>query len=141
LGRRNVDIVRSGKVVIQGRPEKTKPVLENFKNSLSSDRPVFIRLRLQKGKDQILFPKVDCPFYMELLGHLGQFRNTFLFQFRKIHKNLSPIRINLKQERRTDSYRSGTNAVPLSQNNDGKRLKDFYPLLRRTFPSRVFCPE
>jgi hypothetical protein len=82
-------------------------------------------LRLQKGKDQILFPKVDCPFYMELLGHLGQFRNTFLFQFRKIHKNLSPIRINLKQERRTDRYRSGTNAVPLSKKHKVKTPKGF----------------
>ena len=89
LRRRHIDIVRPGQVVVARRSQKPESVRQDLQRTHAVNRPVFLDLGLQQGKNQFLLAHTGCPFDFELLRHLGQLTDFHFLQFTDIHKNHS----------------------------------------------------
>src|SRR5689334_12136954 len=57
LGRRNVDVIRTGQVVVVGRSKESIPVGQDFEHAFCEDVPFFFALGLQDLEDKVLFAK------------------------------------------------------------------------------------
>ena len=81
LGRRHVDVVRSGQVVVVGRAEEAVAVGENLKDSLGEDVAFFFALRLEDLEDKILLAKAAGPWNFKGTRDAAQFSDVLFFQF------------------------------------------------------------
>ncbi len=73
LGRGDVDVVRPGQVVVVGRPQKSVSLGEDLEHPFGEDQPVFFRLGLQDGENQVLFAHLAGFRDIVFFGDLGEF--------------------------------------------------------------------
>ena len=88
LGRRNVDIVRPGKIVVVGRAKESVAVGQDFEHTFGEDVSFFFALRLQDLEDKVLLAKPAGAGKLERAGDAGQFCDVFFFQFSDGHDHL-----------------------------------------------------
>src|ERR1700686_5293797 len=77
LRRRNVDVVRAGKVVVFRRAEKTESVGETFEDAFRKDQTIFLRLSAENLEDQLLFAHAAGAGNIQFLGDLGEVGDVF----------------------------------------------------------------
>ena len=85
LGRRDIDVVGTGKVIVVGRPQKTKAIGQHLKHAAAPVLAVFLGLTasgLQNGEDQFLLAHGAVFFNPVILGELGQLGDFHQFKFR-----------------------------------------------------------
>src|SRR5258708_31135151 len=85
MGGRNINIVRTGKVVIVRRAQEAVAIGQNLQHSLSKDMPFLLALGLQDLEDQVLLAQAAGAGKIEGTGDLGEFGYVFLFEFRDCH--------------------------------------------------------
>ena len=88
LRRRNVDVVRTGEIVVIGRAKKAVAVGENLKNSLGKDVTFFFALRLKDLEDEILLAKAAGTRDFQGTRNTAQFGYVLFFQFSDGHVHL-----------------------------------------------------
>ena len=81
LGRRYIDVVGAGQIIVVRRPQESEPVREDLKHALSEDHAVLLGLRLQDGEDQLLLAHAADAFDLQIVGHRREFGDAFPFQF------------------------------------------------------------
>ena len=54
LGRRDIDVVRTGHVTVHGRTQEPEPVRQDFQDALAEDGSVLGGATLQEGEDKLL---------------------------------------------------------------------------------------
>ena len=88
---RDVDIVRTGQIVVLRRAEKAEAVRQAFQNALGENQAVLFRLRAEDLEDQLLLAHAGGAGDVQLLGDLRQIGNVLVFQFCKAntHRFLS----------------------------------------------------
>ena len=72
LGGGDVDVVRSGEVVVLRRAEEPESVGQDLQNPLGEDQAEPLGLRLQDLEDQLLLPEGGGTFHVELLRDLQE---------------------------------------------------------------------
>ena len=85
LGGRDVDVVRSGKVVVIRRAEEAVAVGQDFQYALGKDVAFLFALRLEDLEDQILLAQAAGPGQIQRSGDLGQLGNILFFEFSDGH--------------------------------------------------------
>ena len=81
LGRRDIDVVGTGEIVVVGRAEKTVAVGEDFEDTLSEDVSLFFALRLEYFEDEVLFAESAGALDVEAARELAEFGDALFFQF------------------------------------------------------------
>ena len=83
LRRRNVNVVRAGKIVIFRRAQEAEAVGQAFQDAFREDQTVLLRLGAEDLEDQFLLAHAAGARDGQILGDFRQIGNIFLFQFRK----------------------------------------------------------
>ena len=91
LRRRDVDVIRTGKVVVVRRPEESEPVRQDLEDALAEDHAVLLGLGLKNGEYKLLFSQTGRAFDAQVFRDLSQLGDIFLFQFNKIHQRGSLV--------------------------------------------------
>ena len=89
LGRRYIDIVRAGQIIVFGRTEKPVSLRQDFQNALAENEPVLFGLSTEDPEDQLLLSETADPFDLQFLSNLKKLGNRFSFHFGKIHRHTS----------------------------------------------------
>ena len=85
LGRGDVNVVGSGKVIIVGRTQEAEAIGQAFENAFPEDTSIFRRLALQKRENKLLFTEAGASFDIELFGELNKLYHRLLLQLSKMH--------------------------------------------------------
>src|SRR5437667_2163791 len=85
LGRRNVNIVRSGQVVIVRGPQESKPIGQNLQNARGEDETVLLRLRLEDLEDQLLLAQPAHVLDVQVASDHVQVRDALFLQLGEVH--------------------------------------------------------
>ena len=85
LGRRDVDVIGSGQVVVVGRPEEPESVGEDLEDAFSVDEPVPLCLSLQDLEDQLLLAQAGDPLHAQVAGDRVQVRDRLLLELGQVH--------------------------------------------------------
>src|SRR6185369_689114 len=80
LRRRDVDVVRSGQIVVVGRAQEAEAVRQHLEDALGKDEAALLGLRFQDLKDQILLPHASRAGDGEILRDLGELLNAHVLQ-------------------------------------------------------------
>ena len=86
LRRRNVDVVRSGQIVVVRRAEESESVRQGFENAFTEDEAALFGLRLQDLEDQFLLPHSGSSLNVEVLGNLRQRRDVHFLKLGNVHR-------------------------------------------------------
>ncbi len=81
LGRRHVDVVRPGQIVVVRRAEEAVAVGQNFKDALGEDVALFFALCLENLEDKVLLAESARARNLKRARNAAQFRNVFFFEF------------------------------------------------------------
>ena len=81
----DVDVVRTGEVVVIHRAEESEAVRQDLENSGPGDHAVFLGLGLQDGKNQILPSHAAGARDVEVLGQFCQFTDRLSFDIFDVH--------------------------------------------------------
>ena len=88
LGRRDVNVIRPGEIIVIRGPEEPEAVRQDFQDAASENDPVLFHLGLEDGEDELLLSQAAGPFHVEVTGQGGQVIDFLVFQVRKIHRFL-----------------------------------------------------
>src|SRR5207244_1014387 len=86
LGRRNINIIRTGKVVVFRRPQKTKTVRQSFENSFRKDKTALFRLGCEHFEYQLLLTHSGRTRHIHAFGNPGQLRDGHLLEVGQVEK-------------------------------------------------------
>src|SRR5262249_40160920 len=85
LGRRDVDVVRPGQIVVVRRSQESETVGKNLENALGEDEAVLLRLRLEDLEDQLLLSQAAHVLDVQITGDDVEVRDALFLQFGKVH--------------------------------------------------------
>ena len=85
LARRDIDIVRTGKIVCLGTAQEAKAVWQNLQHAFAENGMIVFGQLFENGKHQLLFTERAGVFDFEFLGQGKKLRRGFLFEFLKMH--------------------------------------------------------
>ena len=80
LRRRDVDVVRSGQVVVVGRAQEPEAVGQHFEHAFREDEPALLGLRLEDLEDQILLAHAGRADDVLVLGDLRELLDAQILQ-------------------------------------------------------------
>src|SRR5262249_7275451 len=85
LGRRHVNVVRAGEVIVVRRSQEAESVRKDLQHAFREDETIALRLALQDLEDQLLLAEPAEPLNTELLGHVVQVGDGLVLELRQIH--------------------------------------------------------
>ena len=88
LGRRDVDVVRTGKIVVLRRSEETEALRKNLEHAFAEDQALAFGLALENPEDQILAPHPGWVFDRERLGDAAQLVDGHLLELGEVETTL-----------------------------------------------------
>ncbi len=80
LRRRDVDVVRTGQVVVVGRAQEAEAVRQHLEHPFGEDEPALLGLRLQNLKDQFLLAHAGGAADGQVLGDLRELLDAHVLQ-------------------------------------------------------------
>ena len=86
LRRRNVDVVRTGQVVVLGRAQEAEAVRQALQHAFGEDQARLLGLRLQDREDQVLLAHAGGVLDAELLGDLGEIGKLHLLEHADVER-------------------------------------------------------
>src|SRR5580765_370551 len=85
---RNVDVIRTGQVVVVGRAKESVAVGQDFKDAFSEDVSFFFALCLQDFEDKVLLAEAAGAREFQGARDAGKFCDVLFFQFSDGHDHL-----------------------------------------------------
>ena len=85
LRRGDVDVVRTGEVVVIHGTEESEAVGQDFQHAGAGDNAVFLRLRLQNRENQVLTAHAAGARYLQFLGQLCQLTDRLPLDVFDVH--------------------------------------------------------
>ena len=79
LGRRDINVVGAGQVVVIGRAQEAVTVGEDLEDALSEDVSFFFALRLEDLEDEVLFAEAAGAGDFQCASDAAQFRYVLFF--------------------------------------------------------------
>src|SRR5207249_231868 len=82
---RDIDVIRTRKIVVVGRAEESETIRKRFQNAFTENEPAFFGLRLQDFENQFLLPHSGSTLDVKVLSDLRQRSDVHLLQLRDVH--------------------------------------------------------